>query len=101
MRLRDLWADPPGLLTHRELVNLISYLPPEAATVRLVFGRDAPWTPEMHRLTDIADTLDRANWQRTAKPGQRSPKSKYRRPRPPLVDDEDEDLEDDEDPGEA
>lgn len=91
MRLRDLWADPPDLLTHREVINLISYLPPEAATIRLVLGRDAPWTPEMHRLTDIADALDRANWQRSAKPGSRAPRSRYRRPKPPPAADPDED----------
>lgn len=96
MRLRDLWADPPDLLTHREVINLISYLPPDAATMRMVFGANAPWTPEMHRLTDIADALDHAAWQRSAKPGSRPPKSRYRRPSLEPVDDlEDRDEDDD------
>lgn len=105
MRLRDLWADPPDLLTHREVINLISCLPPEAVTLRLVFGDNAPWSDEMHRLTDIADLLDRANWQRSARPGSRPPtKSKFPRPQPYGADgrpggepDDDEDLDETDD----
>ncbi|MCW2920030.1 MAG: hypothetical protein JWN52_8098 [Actinomycetia bacterium] len=61
MRLRHLWT---GEITHRELINLIKYLPRESALARALYGEQADWDPALHRLTDIADLLIVANWQR-------------------------------------
>ena len=83
MRLRDLWADPPNLLTHRELISLVEHLPHDAMTWQISLGKDAPRSPEWHRLTDIADQMDEAAYQRGGGKGRR-PKS---RPRPGIEED--------------
>lgn len=61
MRLRHLFT---GEITHRELINLIKYMPRESALARALYGADVDWDPAMHRLTDLADLLIIANWQR-------------------------------------
>jgi hypothetical protein len=53
-------------VTRRELVSLVKGMPEDSALFRSVNGADAvTWTPVMHRLTDVADLLQVANYQRT------------------------------------
>lgn len=55
-----------GRVTRRELVSFVSKMPEDSALFRAVNGPDAvTWTPVLHRLTDVADLLNVANWQRT------------------------------------
>lgn len=76
MRLRDLFT---GDLTRRELITYIRYLPRDSALGRALLGEAADWSPEMHRLTDVAELLAGANWQRANGKG---PKPKpIKRPR--------------------
>lgn len=44
-------------MSFRRLWVLVSRLPRESWTVRERLGEHADWTPEMHRLTDLADRL--------------------------------------------
>jgi hypothetical protein len=55
-----------GRVTRRELVSLVREMPEDSALFRSVRGADAvTWTPVMHRLTDVVDLLQVANYQRT------------------------------------
>lgn len=64
-RLGDLWSrDDPTKLTHADLISFIRHLPRDSALGRALLGEAAQWSPELHRLTDIADLLAGANWQR-------------------------------------
>jgi hypothetical protein len=85
VRLRDLWADPPDLLTHREVITYIQHLPPDGALGRQVLGEAADWTVDTHLTATMADLLAGANWQRAGAPALHKPKP-IRRPRIPRLD---------------
>lgn len=53
-------------MTWRRLWVLVKGLPRESHTVRYRLGEHADWDATFHRLTDIADLLLWANWQRGA-----------------------------------
>jgi hypothetical protein len=82
--LRDLFVGPPEdrRLTMAELLDYVRGLPPDGALGRAMLGEAAAYTPEVHRLTDIADLLAMANWQRSGAPSSKRPKP-IRRPRIP------------------
>lgn len=48
-------------------------LPRESAVYRSVFGEAAAWSPEMHRLTDLAELMRAGNWQRGGGRGAKPP----------------------------
>jgi len=66
-------------MTLRRLWVLVHGLPRESHCVRYRLGEYADWDATFHRLTDIADQLVWANWQRTADEKTPSP-TLFRRP---------------------
>jgi hypothetical protein len=62
-----------------------------------LFGKNAPRSPEWHRLTDLADLLGWANWQRGGSPRNKEPEPLPRpNPRAGRGDEDDlDELEDD------
>jgi hypothetical protein len=84
VRLRDLVT---GDLTHRELIAYIKHLPMEGAVGRVVLGDAAAWTPEMHRLTDIADLLSFGHYIAATVAGGKAKRPKpIKRPPVPSID---------------
>lgn len=77
-----------GRVTRRELLSLVAKMPEDSALFKSVNGADAvTWTPILHRLTDVADLLNTANWQRTdGKSPQPSPIERPARRQPPNPD---------------
>lgn len=58
-----------GGLSPRKLIGYIKALPPDSAYAKARYGEVALWDLHLHRLTDILEILQIANWQRTGKRG--------------------------------
>ncbi|RMI39874.1 hypothetical protein EBO15_28315 [Actinomadura harenae] len=72
-------------MTMRELCAYVRSLPQDGALGRAVMGEAAVYSPEVHRLTDIADLLQQHNYIAVRAAGGKARKPKpIRRPRPPV-----------------
>lgn len=64
-------------LTWRKFLNLVTYLPLDAAYVHGRVGERLAWSPEAYLLADVVDVLQAGNWQRGGGKGPR-PKPLHR-----------------------
>lgn len=69
-----------------ELRDLVSFLPRESATVRVVEGERARWGEVEHLLAVVIDVLNGQAWQFAAANSKKKPKRPKPYPRPGVVD---------------